>query len=109
MHALKKLGAFPERASEYSDRLERYRKEFPEDHADRMMPPLITESRPKMSGRVSGCPVDCQWFYPSSYLPDMPAFLMPITKAEEPAPAPPLVNFASSEGHRMPIDNTHPT
>ena len=86
VHLLKTLGALPVTASEYSERLERYKKELPEDHADRTIPPLMIEGRA-----------------------EMPALLMPTTKAEEPAPAPPSVNAASLEGHMIPIDSTHPT
>lgn len=72
MQALKKLGALPVSASEYNDLEDRYRNELPEDQAEMMMPALMIESR---------------------Y--GIPAFLIPITNADEPAPAPPSVRRES--------------
>lgn len=60
-------------------------KEFPEDQAERMIPPLMMESRYGME-----------------------AFLMATTKGDEPAPAAPEVRRASSEGQITPIASTEP-
>jgi hypothetical protein len=38
----------------------------------------------------------------------MPAFFMPITKGDEPAPAPPLVIRESFDGHMTPMTRTPP-
>lgn len=46
VHFLKTAGAFPATAIEYSDRLEMYKKELPEDQAEMMMTALITLSSP---------------------------------------------------------------
>ena len=69
LQCLNQAGALPARAREYKLRPERYKNEFPDDQALRMIPPLIIESKI-----------------------GMPAFLMPTTNAEDPAPTPPLVS-----------------
>lgn len=63
-----------------------YKKEFPEDHADIKITALTIEGRTVM-----------------------PAFAMPTTKGEEPAPAPPDVKRESSEGQIIPIAITERT
>lgn len=45
LQTLNQAGAFPLIASAYRDLLERNMNEFPEDHAERMMPALMMESR----------------------------------------------------------------
>ena len=80
---LKILGALPERARAYSEREERKRKEFPDDQALMMMPALMMESRA-----------------------GMPAFLIPATKGDAPAPAPPVVMRGSLEGQMTPMART---
>lgn len=83
---LKTEGAFPERASEYSDREDRKRKELPDDQALMMIPALMILSRT-----------------------GIPAFLMPATKGDEPAPAPPDVMLGSFERQMTPMASTLPT
>lgn len=86
VHALKTEGALPDRASAYSEREDKNRKEFPDDHALMMIPALMMLSST-----------------------GMPAFLIPATKGEEPAPEPPDVMMGSSEGQMIPIASTLPT
>lgn len=82
---MKKLGALPVRANEYSDLDDKYRNELPDDHAEIMMPALMIE------GRIG-----------------IPALYIPMTKADDPAPAPPSVRRGSVYGQRMPMAKTQP-
>jgi hypothetical protein len=86
VHDLKMEGALPESASAYREREERKRKEFPDDQALMMIPALITLSST-----------------------GIPAFLMPATNGDEPAPDPPEVIMGSFEGQITPIASTLPT
>lgn len=105
VHALKNLGAFPVMASEYSDRLDRYRKEFPLDQALIMMlgeGQHVSQGYGKHKRRNS---------YPAFMMESktgIPAFLIPMTNADDPAPAPPSVSAGSFDGARMPMDSTQP-
>jgi hypothetical protein len=86
VHALKMEGALPDNASAYSEREDRKRKEFPEDQALTIIPALIILSKT-----------------------GMPAFLIPATKGDEPAPEPPDVMIGSFEGQITPMASTLPT
>jgi hypothetical protein len=83
---LKMEGAFPDSASAYREREDKKRNELPEDQALMMIPALMMLSKT-----------------------GMPAFLMPATKGDEPAPEPPDVMMGSFEGQMTPIASTLPT
>lgn len=85
MHLVKTGGALPATAMEYSERLDMYRNEFPEDQAEVMMTALM------MLGKTA-----------------IPALAIPTTNGEEPAPTPPLVRAEALEGQMMPMTRTPP-
>jgi hypothetical protein len=83
---LKMEGAFPDSASAYREREDKKRKELPEDQALMVIPALMMLSKT-----------------------GMPAFLIPATKGDEPAPEPPDVMMGSFEGQITPMASTLPT
>lgn len=75
LHFLKTRGALPARAREYSERALMYKKEFPDDQAERRITALT------MLGRTS-----------------IPAFAIATTNGLDPAPASPLSSDGESLG-----------